>query len=128
MKTTGYLKAVIVTWVIFVVSGSVVWGAAGDILWKFETVYSIEGTPAIADDGTIYFGLLNNNYVYALNPAGTLEWKYKVVVKYLIMMNILKDLTRTVEMVYNTDRFVYLTSLSFLSETPYLPPRCGVVK
>jgi len=38
MKTTGYLKAVIVTWVIFVVSGSVVWGAAGDILWKFETV------------------------------------------------------------------------------------------
>ena len=32
-------------------------------------------TPAIAEDGTIYFAT-SNNHVYAVNPNGTLKWKF----------------------------------------------------
>ncbi len=58
-----------------------VWAAAGDILWKFHTQASltnenfVDSCPAIGDDGTIYFGS-DDNYFYALNPDGTLKWKF----------------------------------------------------
>jgi len=75
MKTFGYFKAFFLTCVIFIVSGSMVWGAAGDILWTFETGKEISPSPAIGSDGTIYFGSDNEN-LYALSPDGNMKWRY----------------------------------------------------
>jgi len=44
--------------------------------WRFRTNDSIEGSPVIGDDGTIYVGSFDW-YLYAINPNGTLKWKYK---------------------------------------------------
>lgn len=47
----------------------------GEKKWEFETFPGVRTTPAIASDGTIYFG--SDNYcIYALHPDGTLKWKY----------------------------------------------------
>ena len=44
--------------------------------WKFETYNSISSSgPAIASDGTVYIGSEDYN-LYAINPDGTLKWKY----------------------------------------------------
>ncbi len=48
----------------------------GAIKWTFETGDGIESSPTIAEDGTIFFGS-HDGYLYALNPDGTLKWKYK---------------------------------------------------
>ena len=47
----------------------------GKIKWKFEIGNYAFGS-TIAKEGTIYFAS-NNGYLYALNPDGTLKWKYK---------------------------------------------------
>jgi outer membrane protein assembly factor BamB len=49
----------------------------GTLKWRYHTTnYRGIGTsPAIASDGTIYFGSLNDT-LYALNPNGTLKWCY----------------------------------------------------
>ena len=36
----------------------------------------IDSSPAIVNDGTIYF-TSEDNYFYAMNPYGTVNWKYK---------------------------------------------------
>jgi len=43
--------------------------------WRYLVDSGVETTPAIGNDGTIYFGT-SNGYVYALNPNGTLKWSY----------------------------------------------------
>ena len=43
--------------------------------WKFRTENQIRSGIIIGDDGTIYFGSFDR-YLYALNPNGTLKWKY----------------------------------------------------
>ena len=48
---------------------------AGELVWKFETNASMDSSPAIGADGTIYIGSWNN-YLYALNPDGSEKWKY----------------------------------------------------
>ena len=49
--------------------------------WIFQTDGEIYSPPAIGDDGSIYTisyeGETNSN-LYALNPAGTLKWKYSL--------------------------------------------------
>ena len=50
----------------------------GTIKWKlnvYEYTIMTSTTPAIAEDGTIYFAT-SNNHVYAVNPNGTLKWKF----------------------------------------------------
>jgi outer membrane protein assembly factor BamB len=47
----------------------------GNHLWD-GSCGSIEGSPVIANDGTIYIGS-RNNYLYALNPDGSRKWRYK---------------------------------------------------
>lgn len=50
-----------------------VWGDK----WSFATSAAIrQSSPAIADDGTIYFGS-NDDYVYALNADGTQQWAFQ---------------------------------------------------
>ncbi len=44
--------------------------------WKYRTGNSIYvSSPAIGSDGTIYIGSMDDN-LYAINPTGTLKWKY----------------------------------------------------
>jgi outer membrane protein assembly factor BamB len=49
----------------------------GTLKWRYRTsdFREIRSSPAIASDGTIYFGSLNDT-LYALNPNGTLKWSY----------------------------------------------------
>ncbi|MCX6664319.1 MAG: PQQ-binding-like beta-propeller repeat protein [Euryarchaeota archaeon] len=44
--------------------------------WRFQTGYAVSSSPALGDDGTIFFGSYDT-YVYALYPNGTLKWQYK---------------------------------------------------
>ncbi len=43
--------------------------------WEFATAGGISSTPAIGGDGIIYAGSEDNN-LYALNPDGTMKWKF----------------------------------------------------
>jgi outer membrane protein assembly factor BamB len=43
--------------------------------WKFATSNLVATSPAIAHDGTIYFGS-HDKFFYALTPAGKLKWKF----------------------------------------------------
>jgi outer membrane protein assembly factor BamB len=45
------------------------------VKWTYTTGGAVESSPAIAQDGTIYFGSGDDN-VYALNPDGTLKWSF----------------------------------------------------
>ena len=47
----------------------------GVLKWKFKTNGSIQSSPVISNDGTIYIGS-NDNYLYAINPDGTYKWKF----------------------------------------------------
>jgi len=48
--------------------------------WRFGAGGSIDSSPAIAEDGTIYFGVLgpgsDKGRVYAVNPNGTEKWHF----------------------------------------------------
>ncbi|MBI2438423.1 MAG: PQQ-like beta-propeller repeat protein [Lentisphaerae bacterium] len=64
---------------IYAVGGSKLYAftTSGAPLWVYEgAADSIHGEPCIGTNGTIYFGSWDT-YVYALNPDGTLKWKYQ---------------------------------------------------
>jgi outer membrane protein assembly factor BamB len=47
----------------------------GDQPWSFQTSKGIFNTPVIDANGAIYIGSADH-YLYALNPDGSLKWKY----------------------------------------------------
>ena len=47
----------------------------GHLKWKYKTGSSIESSPAISRDGTIYIGSFDGS-LYALTPNGHLKWKF----------------------------------------------------
>lgn len=51
-------------------------GRLGEILFSFEADGEIVSTPAIGDDGTIYFGTQNAT-LYAVDCKGNLKWQWK---------------------------------------------------
>ncbi len=48
----------------------------GESRWTFETDKTIVSSPAISEDGTIYFGSWNGR-VYALDMFGNVKWEFK---------------------------------------------------
>jgi len=47
-----------------------------NVVWSFTTGDMVMfSSPAVADDGTIYFGCDDQN-LYALNPDGSLKWSF----------------------------------------------------
>jgi len=48
----------------------------GSIRWRYPADGRIWCTPALAEDGTIYFGTWSSSYFHALNPNGTLKWLF----------------------------------------------------
>jgi parallel beta-helix repeat protein len=47
----------------------------GTLKWAFYTDKSIDCSPAISNDGTIYIGT-DDDVLYAVNPDGTLKWAF----------------------------------------------------
>jgi outer membrane protein assembly factor BamB len=49
--------------------------------WRFKTEWwdgTIESSPVISNDGTIYFGSMGTDHkLYAINPDGTKKWSYE---------------------------------------------------
>ena len=52
--------------------------STGTNKWSFAVGQAVYSDPAVGADGAIYVGSYNttNNYLYAINPNGTLLWKY----------------------------------------------------
>jgi outer membrane protein assembly factor BamB len=48
---------------------------ADDVKWQFDTGGVVDSSPAIAADGTIYFGSFDE-YIYAVKPDGNQKWRY----------------------------------------------------
>jgi outer membrane protein assembly factor BamB len=55
----------------------------GSLRWRYRIPgpggNSIASSPAVAPDGTIYFGVAmgdGSGYIYALNPDGSVKWRY----------------------------------------------------
>ena len=48
----------------------------GVLKWKYETGGNVYSSPAIGADGTIYVGS-DDNYLYAINPDGSLRWRFE---------------------------------------------------
>ena len=48
----------------------------GTLKWRFSPDDVVQSTPAINDNGTLYFGS-HDDYVYALYPNGTIKWRFK---------------------------------------------------
>lgn len=46
-------------------------------IWSFPTGSDITSSPAIGDDGTVYFGSYDQNF-YAVNPDSSLRWSLSV--------------------------------------------------
>ena len=46
------------------------------IVWKFKTFHSNKSSPAVAGEGTIYFGG-GDGFFYAVAPDGSPRWKYQ---------------------------------------------------
>jgi outer membrane protein assembly factor BamB len=46
----------------------------GSVKWKLQIESGFEVNPSIGPDGTIY---VSNDYVYAINPDGTIKWTFK---------------------------------------------------
>ncbi|MBF0519447.1 MAG: PQQ-binding-like beta-propeller repeat protein [Nitrospirae bacterium] len=64
---------------VYAVGGTTLYAytSAGSSKWTFsEATENIYGEPCIGGDGTVYIGS-RDTYVYAVNPDGTLKWKYK---------------------------------------------------
>ena len=49
----------------------------GSLKWKYETIGWVSSCPALAEDGTVYFGSVGG-YFYAVNPDGTLKWSFQM--------------------------------------------------
>lgn len=66
---------------VYAVGGSQLYAytSAGTLKWLFSgATAAIHGEPSIGSDGTIYAGSWDT-YVYAVNPDGSLKWKYKTI-------------------------------------------------
>jgi len=49
----------------------------GDLLWKFNQAYSVQGTPGVGKNGTVY---TMTDRVYSLNPSdGNVNWSFKPI-------------------------------------------------
>ena len=46
------------------------------LLWRYSVGAPVADAPALGPDGTIYFK--TDNWVFALNPDGTLKWQYRI--------------------------------------------------
>jgi outer membrane protein assembly factor BamB len=49
----------------------------GTLKWKYKTDSWVKSSPAIGADGTVYVGSIDH-HLYAINPDGTLKWRYGI--------------------------------------------------
>lgn len=64
---------------LWLAAGSSSWAQSpGTVLWTFETGDVIQSSPALAPDGTIYFGS-HDGRLYAVNPDGSKKWAFRTL-------------------------------------------------
>ena len=56
-------------------TGQSIYGESQNSNWIFQTNGTLQSSPAIGIDGTIYIGSRDKN-LYAINPDGSLKWKF----------------------------------------------------
>ena len=49
-----------------------------NVKWKIDTIPNSFSSPAISQDGTIYYAESTTGAIYALNPEGTIKWQYLI--------------------------------------------------
>jgi len=82
----------------------------GTIKWTFDTGASIECSPVIGPDGTIYIGNHANDF-FAINPDGTEKWRFDVGEPLLFEeYNVWKGILSTPAI--DEDGTIYFSSLS----------------
>jgi eukaryotic-like serine/threonine-protein kinase len=62
----------------------------GKFLWCFNANSEIRSSPALSNDGTIYFGA-NNGKLYAVTPDGDLKWSFQTAGKIVSSPSINRD-------------------------------------
>lgn len=48
-----------------------------ELIWSYRTGNSVESSPVIGADGTVYIGS-HDGFLYAFSPDGTVKWKFEV--------------------------------------------------
>ena len=74
LKKIG-LKALVIIFMLSVLSGLALAGTSGTEKWSFGTGDYVNSSPAIGPDGTIYVGSVDHR-LYAINPDGTEKWNF----------------------------------------------------
>lgn len=64
--------------ILFAFPPNFLFAAEGDARWQISLGNSIDSSPAIGPDGTIYVGSVDGN-LYAVNSNGTLKWTFKTL-------------------------------------------------
>jgi len=61
---------------ILLLLGTLLFAGVGEIKWKYKSRDPISRSPAVGDDGTIYFTA--GNHLYALSPDGGYKWRLHI--------------------------------------------------
>ncbi len=77
----------------------------GKLVWRLLGGGDFRGAGAESEDGTIYWGNLNN-YLYAVNPGGKIKWRYKTGGR--ILINPLVDKKGNILVIPEEKRFYLL--------------------
>lgn len=69
------LKITVLSWVTLLLSFVNIKAGQLEKLWAFPVGAPVQSSPAIGNDGTIYFGA-DNGIFYALDPSGKKKWEF----------------------------------------------------
>ncbi|WP_321423190.1 PQQ-binding-like beta-propeller repeat protein [uncultured Methanobacterium sp.] len=94
-----------------------VFNKEGILQWTWATRSQIFGSPTLGNDGTIYVSNWMNSTTYAINPNGTLIWKYTT-----------GDYNFGSSPVIGSDGTIYITVTTETTGTLYAISSSGVVK
>jgi len=69
------MKNIFILSVIFFLLQNILAQTPGTLKWEFQTGGSINSSPAVSNNGTIY---ISSDKLYAINPAGTKKWEFEI--------------------------------------------------
>jgi len=78
-------------------------GNFGELKWKMKTGGEIYSSPAIDDEGTIYFTCYYDGHLYAVSPTGKIKWRVDLGNAYSVSSPAIAD-----------DGTIYVGTVNFL--------------